>query len=91
MVRLTDSELDCVMNAARPLDVGARVVLLRKVAERAGELPRDRRRRAAAGRCRDSASTFSAAWIWDENARTSRGIWLQSSLFAGEHGSHPVS
>ena len=32
MVCLTDSELDCVMNAARPLDVSARDAFLRQVA-----------------------------------------------------------
>ena len=31
MVCQTDSELDCVMNAARPLDAGARDAFLRRV------------------------------------------------------------
>jgi hypothetical protein len=47
MVCLTDSELDCVIIAVRPLDVGARDALLR--------------RRGAPGRRRNSASTFFAA------------------------------
>jgi hypothetical protein len=32
MVRRTDPELDCVMKAARPLDVGARDAFLRELA-----------------------------------------------------------
>jgi hypothetical protein len=32
MVCLTDSELDCVMNAAPPLDVSARDAFLRELA-----------------------------------------------------------
>jgi hypothetical protein len=31
MVRRTDPELDCVMKAARPLDVGARDAFLREL------------------------------------------------------------
>jgi hypothetical protein len=49
MVCLTDSKLDCVMNAARPLDVGARDALLRKVPSALAS-SRDRRRRGAPGR-----------------------------------------
>ena len=36
MVRLTDSEVDCVINAARPLDGSARDAFLREVASCAG-------------------------------------------------------
>jgi hypothetical protein len=39
MVRLTDSELDCVMNAARPLDVSARGAFLREVASALASCP----------------------------------------------------
>jgi hypothetical protein len=62
MVSLTDSELDCVMNAARPLDVSAREALLRKVATALASC-------SAIGDAwctglrRDSASIFSAARI----------------------------
>jgi hypothetical protein len=39
MVRLTDSELDCLMNAARPLDVSARDAFLREVASALASRP----------------------------------------------------
>ena len=58
MVRLTDSELDCVMKAAGPLDVGARDAFLREVASALASCPAIGRGRGAPGRRRDSASTL---------------------------------
>jgi hypothetical protein len=39
MVRLTNSEVDCVINAARPLDGSARDAFLREVASALGSCP----------------------------------------------------
>ena len=58
MVRLTDSELDCVMKAARPLDVGARDAFLREVASALASCPAIGRARGAPGRRRVQRRLF---------------------------------
>jgi hypothetical protein len=89
MVSLTDSELDCVMNAARPLDVSARDAFLREGRARWRAAPR-----SATAWCTGSSPRFSVDIFCRPNLTTEKpdarahlaGI---VAVFAGEARLHP--
>jgi hypothetical protein len=86
MVCLTDSKLDCVMNAARPLDVSARDAFLRELASCPAIGDGVVHRVVAEIQRRH----FLPPEFGDGKARRSGGIWLESSPYSQEmHGSHP--
>jgi hypothetical protein len=67
MVSLTDSELDCVMNAARPLDVSARDAFLREGRARWRAAPR-----SATAWCTGSSPRFSVEIFCRRNLTTEK-------------------
>jgi hypothetical protein len=88
MVSLTDSELDCVMNAARPLDVSARDAFLRERRARWRAAPRSATAWCTGSSPRFSVDIFCRPNLTTEKPRRSGGIWLESSPYSQErHGS----